>query len=335
MKREFKTNFLKNLMIGICKGAIIGILLLIIVEKLDFDIQIQRLFLLIGFIGGIAYQIITKTNYVIVVDEESIWFGKKDKKEAEFIYKNSTFKPRTYTRIMVCVPITRRELIIESNGKAKIMSCSMLGKETFGDMCSALGQAIDKSNNKNVQNKVVEPPKVDTTGAKKYQIDNEKLAKKIKANYTRPVIIGATVVVSLILLMMISGSANGSMKGHTGMMAIFTIVFVAIMIAVYYYILSKAKKVTCHIPKEIIINNTTIFIDGESYAIVDIDKIIMTNPRGKTLDSLRKMTIRCGQTENTYYFGYTVPCPENFQEYESLFLDIRERLKERFSLDVA
>lgn len=44
---------------------------------LKLDIQIQRLFLIIGFIGGMPYQIITKSNYIIVVDEESIWFGKK------------------------------------------------------------------------------------------------------------------------------------------------------------------------------------------------------------------------------------------------------------------
>lgn len=61
----------------------------------------------------------------------------------------------------------------------------------------------------------------------------------------------------------------------------------------------------------------------------------MTSPKGKHLDGLKKIIIKYGEITKTYYLALETNVEEYFKEYELLFNDLKDRLKDKFSLDIA
>lgn len=138
MKKEFKFSLPKILMSSIFYGLVVALALAFLTRLLKIDSEILSFLLLPGFICGFLFQLVSKLNYTIVVDNKSVWIKKWNVKKEEFMYENFTFKPYTRTKIYI-IPITSRYLGITSSTTSKVISCYM-GKEMFGDMCSALLQ---------------------------------------------------------------------------------------------------------------------------------------------------------------------------------------------------
>ena len=97
---------------------------------------------------------------------------------------------------------------------------------------------------------------------------------------------------------------------------------------------TKWKKIGKSIPNKVSISGDCIYItnynnDTKSYPYSEMQKLTMTPIKGGT-DGFRRIIINCSDTQDTYCFGFVADREKVFPQYPEMFLDLRERLQEKF-----
>ena len=178
-EKIFKASFKRNIMVGVNVGIPISLILMIVTLAADLGEACAFIALALGILIGILWRTIIRPQEVVGINEDSVWFGTKRSKKHEFKLDESGFRLSTdIQRFLGIIPIVTRSLIVDTNGKRKIISCSFLSKSDFGHFSSLLNQRISKTFEKKINNR----PFFDKapTEFKEYNIPQKQILRKVK-----------------------------------------------------------------------------------------------------------------------------------------------------------
>lgn len=323
-QKEFKASLMKNIIGGVMKGVILGMLLMMISLIMELEVIVCYLLLFIGFVIGILFQVIKKSRNAIIIDDDAVYFSCGRNKKSEFKFTDSQFRLSVHTQIFIFISIKNRSLIIDTNGKRQVISCSFLSKKDCESLSSLIGQKmiLFAPSNSNMDDSLI----------KNYTIPKKQIIESMTQKSRVGLITMITFLSIVFLWVLISSAIQGNLDEHF-MLIILPLLFAILIFSTIFICLKmKWRNIKNSIPEEIEIGMDSLYIGDKSYSYSGINNMTMTPIKGGT-DGFRRIIIDYLGEKDTYCFGFINDKENIFPQYVDMFLDLQGKLQEKFSYE--
>ncbi|MBQ8824672.1 MAG: hypothetical protein IJZ64_05500 [Ruminococcus sp.] len=324
LQKEFKASLTKNIIGGLMKGIMLGFLLMMILLIMELKVIACYLSPFVGFVIGILFQIVTKSRNTITVDDDAVYFSRGRNKKYEFKFSDSQFRLSVHVQMFIFIPIKSRSLIVDTNGKRKVISCSFLSKKDCESLSSLIGQKmiLFAPSNSNIGDSLT----------KKYIIPKKHIIQSMTQK-SRVGLITISVFLSVVFLWVLISAAIQNKLDEYFMFIILPFLFAALIFGTIFICLQmKWRNIKKSIPDEVEIGIDSLYIGDKSYSYSGIDNMTMTPIKGGT-DGFRRIIIDYSGEKDTYCFGFINDKENIFSQYVDMFLSLQGKLQEKFSYE--
>ena len=323
-REEFRSNPFRGIPTGLISGFMFGCIILLIAlalgmeEKLFIPLLVAAVILrgIIGFISGIGKS--------LQADENGIYIKNK-----EYLFSENEMYMHVHTHYYLVIPVTERWIDIAGKDGRHKVKCSFLGSQNAGRLSAIIETGMRKKHRT-----IYEGFEPDDAGVRYFKIPAAEMAEKIdKRNrlLTKMMFWSLTVLFSWVLISMI---IQDELEENWFWLVLAIILNVLILGGVNLFICGRNKKSAQNIPYEIMFRGGTMYIDGEPFGDMDIERVVMTPEVGFAKGDMRRLVLYCrnGNTDR-YDFGFRAD-RSGFPGYAQLVEAVKENFNDKFAYDV-